>query len=306
MLAPLLTLAAVSTLLGQSCALPPPSPHSPPGPPGPPEYFIDTTWWDANSGGASDEWGLCANLGSRCGPVLENRYAIWITYADIDKSATANINVLRIPTTYAAWIKLPGTQLYSGNQQKYLKDIALYAIKEYNMHIIVDIHSLPGGVNVDNTAFSAFGSPYALSDLTNFTKGVLKRVGKVNAKIPVMLQDGFKGESYFPPSFDETTNLVFDIHSYYFAGRNACAANVSSYICTDAKAAVGDGKFPVFVGEWAIEAQYNNTFALRQGNLAAGLYAFGKKTSGSAYWTAKRSPFVAWVNHNNSSAHTHP
>lgn len=377
MIFPLSILATVAALLGQSSALPPPpsgisTPPGPPGLPGPPgppgsagsdyidwrtfkangvnlggwlvqEYFIDTAWWDANSGGASDEWGLCAHLGSQCGPVLEKRYASWITCSDIDKLATAYINHLRIPTTYAAWIKLPGSQLYSGNQQKYLKDVALYAIKKHNMHIIIDIHSLPGGVNgqgigeadghygwfhnqtalaysykavdsvisfiqasgfpshftlapinepVDNTNPAAFGSPYALSDpaadyLTNFTKGVLQRVAKVNAKIPVMLQDGFKGEPYFSPSFDKITNLVFDIHSYYFAGRNAYSSNVTSYICTDAKAAVGDGKFPVFVGEWAIEAQYNNTFAARKSLLAAGLYAFGQKTSGSAYWTAK-------------------
>lgn len=377
MIPSLMTIAAFSTLIGSSVALPPPpsgppappSPpgnHGPPSPPGHPssnyvdwrqfrangvnlggwlvqEYFIDTTWWNANSGGASDEWGLCAHLGSQCGPVLEKRYATWITHADIDKLATVNINVLRIPTTYAAWTKLPGSQLYSGNQQKYLKDIATYAITKYNMHIIIDIHSLPGGVNgqgigeadghygwfhnqtalsysykavdsvisfiqasgfpshftiapinepVDNHDPAAFGSPYALSDsaadyLTNFTKGVLQRVGKVNAKIPVMLQDGFKGAHYFSPSFPATTNLVFDIHSYYFAGRNAYSSNVTSYICTDATEAVSDTKFPVFIGEWAIEAQYNNTFAARQGLLAAGLYAFGKKTQGSAYWTAK-------------------
>ncbi|TIA64730.1 endo-beta-1,3-glucanase [Aureobasidium pullulans] len=357
MLPPLLTsLAALSTLLGQSVALPPGAPST--------KYidwrnfkangvnlggwlvqesFIDTAWWNANSGGATDEWGLCANLGSRCGPVLEKRYASWITCADIDKLASANINVLRIPTTYAAWIRLPGCQLYSGNQQKYLRDIATYAIKKYNMHIIVDIHSLPGGVNgqgigeadghygwfhnqtaltysykavdavinfvqtsgfpshftiapinepVDNHDFSAFGSPFALSDsgaawLTNFTHGVLDRVGKVNKQIPVMLQDGFKGEKYFSQFFDKKENLVFDIHSYYFAGRGVSSANVTAFECTDAKDAAGDGRFPIFVGEWSIEAQYNNTFSARQKLLAYGLTAFSKHTSGSAYWTAK-------------------
>ncbi|KEQ96331.1 glycoside hydrolase family 5 protein [Aureobasidium subglaciale EXF-2481] len=349
----LTSLAALSSLLGH-----------PPGPPGSQyidwrnfkangvnlggwlvqESFIDVPWWNANSGGATDEWGLCKNLGSRCGPVLEQRYATWITCADIDKLATANINVLRIPTTYAAWIKLPGTQLYSGNQQKWLRDIAMYAINKYNMHIVIDIHSLPGGVNgqgigeadghygwfqnqtaldysfkavdaiitfiqstgrpcsftlepinepVDNRlGVAVFGSPFALSDagaawLVKYTTGVLQRVSKVNAKIPVMLQDGFKGERYFSSFFDKSANLVFDIHSYYFAGRGASPANVTALECADAKDAAGDGKFPVFVGEWSIEAQYNNTFAARQKLFAAGLYAFSKKTSGSAYWTAK-------------------
>jgi len=69
------------------------------------------------------------------------------TTADIDKMAKQNINTLRIPTTYAAWVKVPGSELYSGNQQNYLRQVSLYAIKKYNMHVIIGLHSLPGGVN---------------------------------------------------------------------------------------------------------------------------------------------------------------
>ncbi|KAI5254589.1 endo-beta-1,3-glucanase, partial [Aureobasidium subglaciale] len=307
------------------------------------ESTIDTAFWSQYSGGAPDEWGLCVNLGSQCGPVLEKRYASWISTSDIDKLAAANITLLRIPTTYAAWVKVPGSQLYSGNQLSFLKTISSYAINKYNMHVIIDIHSLPGGVNgmafeekegnygwfnnatalnysyqavdaainfiqnsgfpshftlepinepVDNKNIQFFGTPLALSDngaawVTSYIKGVLSRVSAVNSKIPVMLQDGFKGEAYFSPSFGATTNLVFDIHNYYFAGRGATSANEAGIICSDAKTSAGDGKFPTFVGEWSIQAELNNTFALREKNLLTGLYAFGKYTSGSAYWTAK-------------------
>ncbi|KAK4249280.1 hypothetical protein C7999DRAFT_30335, partial [Corynascus novoguineensis] len=51
-------------------------------------------------GNARDEWELCVNLGSRCGPTLEQRYVTYIRPADIDKLAAAGINVLRIPTGY--------------------------------------------------------------------------------------------------------------------------------------------------------------------------------------------------------------
>lgn len=111
------------------------------------ESTIDTAWWAKYSGGASDEWGLCAYQGSQCGAVLTQRYATWIVPADIDKLAKAGVTILRIPTTYAAWVKVPGSQLYSGTQQSFLKTIATYAITKYNMHIVIDIHSLPGGVN---------------------------------------------------------------------------------------------------------------------------------------------------------------
>lgn len=111
------------------------------------ERSLDTAFWDQYGGNATDEWGLCVNLGSRCGPVLEQRYASFITTATIDKLAKAGFTSLRIPTHYAAWIEVPGSELYSGNQVNYLKAISTYAINKYGMHVIIGLHSLPGGVN---------------------------------------------------------------------------------------------------------------------------------------------------------------
>lgn len=309
------------------------------------ESTIDTTWWTANCGDAVDEWTCCVNLGSRCASVLTRRYATWITPTDIDKLAAANITLLRIPTSYAAWIKLPGSQLYNGDQASYLKTIATYAINKYDMHIIIDIHSLPGGVNgmpfgerqdafgwfgnataldysyraasaaidfikasglvshctlepinepVDNRDITKFGTPLALSDegaawVIKYIKGVLALVQTAKVDIPIMISDGFKGESYFSPSFPATANIVFDVHNYYFAGRGANSATAQDLICSDAKISVGDRKFPVFVGEWSIQTELNNRFANRAKLLNTGLYAFNKYEHGSAYWTAKFS-----------------
>ncbi|RHZ57472.1 uncharacterized protein CDV56_104782 [Aspergillus thermomutatus] len=36
---------------------------------------------------------------------------------------------------------------YHGNRLTYLREITQYAITEYGMHIILGLHSLPGGVN---------------------------------------------------------------------------------------------------------------------------------------------------------------
>lgn len=307
------------------------------------ESTIDTDWWATNCGTAVDEWTCCSNLGSQCGPVLTRRYATWITPADIDKLAAANINLLRIPTTYAAWVQIPGSQLYSGDQASYLKTIASYAVAKYNMHIVLDIHSLPGGVNgmpfgereggfdwfnnataldysyqavsaaidfirnsgyassftleplnepVDNRDITAFGSPFALSDsgaawVTKYMKGVLSLLQGARLNVPLMISDGFKGEAYFSGSFPGTSSIVFDIHNYYFAGRGANSATAEKLICSDAKASVGDGKFPVFVGEWSIQTEKNNLFSNRRKLLTTGLYAFNKYVRGSAYWTAK-------------------
>ncbi|KAL3252978.1 hypothetical protein ABHI18_008093 [Aspergillus niger] len=288
--------------------------------------YLNWTTYNAN-GGADDEWGLCLNQGSQCGPILERRYATYITTSDIDTLANAGVNTLRIPTTYAAWVKVPGSQLYSGNQVSFLNNIATYAITRYSMHIIIDVHSLPGGVNgmafgeatghygwfnnqtaldyslqaidsviayiqnssnpgsytiepinepVDNKDMSAFGSPEALSD--EGAAWVLKYIQAVLDKV-----------EYWSPNFSTSANLVFDVHNYYFAGRGATGQNITTYICADAKNGAGDGKFPVFVGEWSIQAQYNNSFADRDEALNTGLYAFAKDSQGSAYWNAKFS-----------------
>ncbi|KAF3391286.1 putative glucan 1,3-beta-glucosidase A [Penicillium rolfsii] len=309
------------------------------------ESTIDSIWWNEYSGGAADEWGLCENLGSQCGPVLEKRYATWITTSDIDDAASAGVTLLRIPTTYAAWIKYPDSKLYSGNQKTYLKAIATYAIEKYGMHIILDVHGLPGGINgltigeadghwnwyhnetnfeysmqvvdaaisfiqnsghpesftfepmnepADNEDLSTFGTPAALSDsgaawVVKYIQAVLDHVASVNKKIPVMFQGSFKGEEFWSGNFSSSANLVFDVHNYYFAGRETTSANVPSYTCTDAKATPGDRKFPTFVGEWSIQAVSNNSFALRERNLNVGLAAFHKYSHGSAYWTWKFS-----------------
>ncbi|CAN9202204.1 unnamed protein product [Alternaria alternata] len=307
------------------------------------EAVIDPNWWSQNCGTTTDEWTCCAQLGSKCGPVLERRYATFITPTDIDKLATAGVNTLRIPTTYAAWVKVPGSNFYSGNQAQFFRNIASYAIAKHGMHIILDIHSLPGGVNgmgfgegegrfgwfnnvtnfdyslravdtalafiqssgtpqsytlepinepVDNRDFTTFGTPAALTNngvawTQKYFDAVVAKVTAVNKNIPVMLQGSFKGEAFWSPRFSASANLVFDVHNYYFAGRPTDSDTVSADICSDAKASAGDGKFPVFVGEWSIETVADNKFANRRKNLNTGLYAFAKYTRGSAYWTAK-------------------
>ncbi|ETS87481.1 hypothetical protein PFICI_01309 [Pestalotiopsis fici W106-1] len=294
---------------------------------------------------------MCAHLGSQCGPVLERRYATFITTSDIDELACAGLTILRIPTTYAAWVDVPGSQLYSGNQQAFLKNIATYAINKYSMHIVVDIYSLPGGVNgmtfgeadghygwfnnataldysfqavdaaisfiqnsgfpqsftlepinepVDNPDITALGTPAALSEegaawVLQYIQGVLSRVTAVNENIPTMFQGSFKGEPYWSPDFTASENLVFDVHNYYFAGRPTDSDTVSTDICSDAKASAGDGKFPVWIGEWSIQTASNNLFVNRAKNLNTGLYAFAKYDHGSAYWTAKFSGTAAVV-----------
>ncbi|KAL4930104.1 glycoside hydrolase superfamily [Aspergillus undulatus] len=318
------------------------------------ERSLDTAFWSTHAPSAPDEWTLCTTLGpQQCSAVLEHRYATWITTSTIDSLANVGINLLRIPTTYAAWINLPGSGLYSGNQTAYLRSITEYAINKYDMHIMLDVHSLPGGINgldigekqgnwgwffnatawdqsldvIDQVVhfvstssnprsftiepmneptdrnkdsdlgMTAFGTPSAVSDeaagyILRFWKAVLGRVREwegrleLGISIPVALQS-FKLPSYWGANFTVDDNVVFDMHNYYFEGRNVTAENLPGYMRSDGEAKSGDGVVPVFIGEWSIQTAYNNSLELRESNVKAGLGIWEEFMQGSAYWAAR-------------------
>ncbi|KAI4604016.1 hypothetical protein KJ359_000142 [Pestalotiopsis sp. 9143b] len=307
------------------------------------EKTHDPIWW-ASFGGeaseASDEWTLCGTLGDECGPAFEARYADFLNTTTIDQLASVGVNTLRIPTTYAAWIDVPGSQFYHGNQLTYLREITQYAIEEYSMHIIVGLHSLPGGVNnldigeglmrdgwfynetnldyslqaIDKildfaqqsgylNAFtiapineasddlSSFGTAAGLSDnatnwILKYMDGVFERVEAVDKRIPVMLQDCFKGASFWAPMFDTSKNLVFDSHVYYFAAAGTYSAWVNPAVCGQAEYIAEETTFPVFVGEWSLQVMYNNTLDGRKSIFDTQRYAWSKYVSGGSFWTA--------------------
>jgi glucan 1,3-beta-glucosidase len=305
------------------------------------ERTHDPIWWEEVGGGdAPDEWTLCMNLGNKCGPVLEERYASFLNTTTIDQLASVGVNTLRIPTTYAAWVSVPGSQLYKGNQQQYLRAITNYAITKYNMHIIIGLHSLPGGVNnldigealfhqgwfnnatnlnysfqaVDavlqfikssghmnaytiapiNEAsdnFAGFGSAEGLTVngtnwINTYFDGVLAKIAKVDKRIPMMIQDCFKGASYWAPFYDASKNIVFDSHVYYFAAAGTYAGYVNPAVCGQAAYIAQETKFPVFIGEWSLQAMYNNTLASRKTIFDTQRYAWNKYVAGGTFWTA--------------------
>ncbi|KAJ3121986.1 hypothetical protein HK100_012166 [Physocladia obscura] len=305
------------------------------------EQTHDPVWW-ASVGGASapDEWTLCETLGSQCGPIFEARYASFLNTSTIDKLASVGVDLLRIPTTYAAWVDVPGSAFYHGNQQTYLSEIVSYAIDTYDMHVIIGLHSLPGGVNsldigegllhdawfynatnldysyqaVDailtfivqngnidhftvapiNEAsdnLSKFGTTYGLSQnasdyVSAYLHGVLDRISTVDSRIPLMVQDCFKGQDFWVPYFNITDNIVIDVHDYFFAVDNKYAKYVHYDVCGQAAWTAEETTFPVFVGEWALQVKYNNTFAGREEVFNVQRYAWTKYLAGSAFWTA--------------------
>ncbi|KAF4495115.1 glycoside hydrolase [Fusarium agapanthi] len=223
------------------------------------EKTHDPVWWNSlgtKAAATIDEWGLCQALGKQCGPMLEKRYESFLNTSTIDTLSKVGV---------------PGSAFYHGRQQDHLQNITQYAIERYNMHIIIGIHSLSGGVNnldigeafghdgwfynSTNLAWSfnafdkvldfvktsghknaftiaplnevsdnlaGFGSAAGLSDkatnwVLTYMNGVFQRVEDVDKRIPVMLQDNFKGAAFWSALFDKKRSLVIDSHVYYFA-----------------------------------------------------------------------------------------
>jgi glucan 1,3-beta-glucosidase len=89
----------------------------------------------------------------------------------------------------------------------------------------------------------------------------LKKIAKVDKRIPMMIQDCFMGASYWAPFYDSSANIVFDSYVYYFAAAGAYSQYINLAVCGQALYLVSQTDFPVFVGEWSLQTMYNNTFA---------------------------------------------
>jgi glucan 1,3-beta-glucosidase len=257
---------------------------------------LDLDWWNKYGSDCNDEWSLTAKLGAKAGAVLEARYSSYITTSYIDSLAAAGINLLRIPTHYSAWVSVPGSGLYSGNQQAHLKTICDYAIQRHGMHIVIGLDSLPGGVNglssgerigatgwfnsAENLSYSfkaidailgfisasgrvnAFTiSPInepcdvtanfattgglslgATNFITTYVQGVMKKIAKLDARIPCMVQDAFLGHDYWSPLFSANANIVIDSHVSFSGAIGAgISAGIGAGVNANVAAGVGAG-----------------------------------------------------------------
>lgn len=100
-----------------------------------------------------------------------------------------------------------------------------------------------------------------------------------------MLNDAFLFEPYWSPFYNASTNLVIDSHVYFFDFPGMPASYVPSIICDQAATiGGGDGKFPIFVGEWSLQSAVNNSLADRKVLYDTQLWAFQHWASGGAFW----------------------
>jgi glucan 1,3-beta-glucosidase len=178
--------------------------------------------------------------------------------------------------------------------------------------------TLGAGNEAGDTGLAHFGTPDTISypDGVNYYNSFMKTVYALLQTrapfVPLMIQDSFMGASYWAPFWNKGDNIVFDSHFYFcelhgimdadlvllstnsfplrYAFLAVAAAGVYGNIipeitCGQASSAQTD--FPVFVGEWSLEAIYNNTLDGRASLYQSQQYAYSQYLSGGAFWGYK-------------------
>ena len=81
-------------------------------------------------------------------------------------------------------------------------------------------------------------------------------------------------------------HLVIDSHVYYFAAAGSYFQYAAPAVCGQAAYIAQDTKFPVFIGEWALQTMYNNTLAGRKTLFDTQRFAWQKYVAGGTFWSA--------------------
>jgi hypothetical protein len=280
------------------------------------EKGIDPDFFNKNGAAAAeDEDAFCEVLGDfKCGLLLEQRYLTYITEKDIDLFASYGVNLLRVPIGYWAFMfRQQGMHYHTGGQLLAFSRIAQYAIRK-GMHIIVDLHGLPGGQNgLDNQGKT--GQLEWWNNDKNFDDSI---------KMVNLATDWIKMQ---PNSDQFTLSLINEPLPalYYFGQTDASFAYLNKYYNASLAAIrkksktmpvmLSDGFagekaweqwwprtdlnivwdshiyffHPVFIGEWSIQAGTMNHLGdnTRKMLFQTQLQAYTGMLAGGAFWNAK-------------------
>jgi hypothetical protein len=149
--------------------------------------------------------------------------------------------------------------------------------------------------------------PRGVEYVTAYTKAVYAKMQAVNPNLWLMQNDAFGGASRWTPYWSRSdkwlveevrdrshwlqcvTNISFlDQHVYYFAVPGVYADTIPGRVCNETLGRrIDGGDFPIFVGEFSLQAQLGNTFAGRQAIYDSQVRAFQQYLSGGTFWTAR-------------------
>lgn len=110
------------------------------------EKWMNPSFFDKYAPGADDEWTFCQKAANPS-QALTDHWNSWITESDFQKLASVNVNHVRIPVGYWAFIGTDAGEPYVTSGQKAQLERILGYCSKYNIYAIIDIHGLPGSQN---------------------------------------------------------------------------------------------------------------------------------------------------------------
>ncbi|KAM0705899.1 hypothetical protein Q7P35_007259 [Cladosporium inversicolor] len=276
--------------------------------------YKSNDYFRTNAPSAIDEDSFCKDLGkSACGRLLEKRYTEYITNKDIDNFASFGVNTLRIPIGYWAYMPaIAGDNYYTGGQLAAMKRIAQYAITKHNVHIVVELHGLPGGQNgLDNQGktgqltwwnnqtnfdlsmemlYTTLAKPQTRSPTSKNTTPPPCKPSARSPRLPIAISDGFIGPQTWNPYWNNADPyIVIDTHIYFFVGGSYSydAAYGANYLAKS----YGASTNPVFIVEWSIQATLHNHLGdnTRRDFYRGQFQAYSKYLNGGMFWNGKHA-----------------
>jgi glucan 1,3-beta-glucosidase len=110
------------------------------------EKWMDSSIFTQHAPNAVDEWTF-SQQATNPAQALQNHWDSWVTEDDFKVMASVNVNMIRIPVGYWAFIPTDPNEPYVTTGQKAQIERILGYCVTYNMYAIIDLHGLPGSQN---------------------------------------------------------------------------------------------------------------------------------------------------------------
>jgi glucan 1,3-beta-glucosidase len=110
------------------------------------EKWMDSSIFTQYAPNAVDEWTFSQQAANPA-QALQTHWNSWVTEDDFKKMASVNVNMIRIPVGYWAFIPTDSNEPYVTTGQKAQIERILGYCNTYNMYAIIDLHGLPGSQN---------------------------------------------------------------------------------------------------------------------------------------------------------------
>lgn len=188
------------------------------------EKWMDSSIFDKYAPNAVDEWTF-AQQASNPAAALTEHWNSWITEDDFKTLASVNVNHIRIPVGFWAFIAPDSGEPYVSSGQKAQIERILGYCNKYNMYAVIDLHGLPGSQNGnDHSGHAGSIGFYSSYNIQRGLKTVQAVVNWMNALNPTLKARIASIESANEPIVQDSGKLDI-LKDYYQKAYNIIAAS---------------------------------------------------------------------------------